>query len=125
MTIVDTPFLCATVVEDGIVLIEGRSGVNIDAQKARHVNELIAKAMPGKYGFVINRKEDYSIIPVEVYEVLNGMDRLEAIAVVTHRESSSVFAAIEKSLFHRQFKLCGDVDSARAWVRSVITAAGA
>jgi len=82
MKYIDTDAVHMTILDDSVVLVEARHGVEISSVNARVANELIAREMPGNYGMIINRKEDYSIVPVDVYEVLNRMDRLKAIALV-------------------------------------------
>ena len=44
--------------------------------------------MSGHYGMIIDRKSDYSIVPIDVYEVLNGLEKLKAIAVVVRNEQN-------------------------------------
>lgn len=117
---IDTPTSRISVVEDNVVLIRAREGVIIDGEQSRHANKLIADAVPGNYGIIIDRKEDYSIVPAEVYEILNSMDRLKAIAIVTHRDSSFTFALVEKPFYHGHFKVFSDMEEARAWIKKVL-----
>ncbi|NIQ11611.1 MAG: hypothetical protein GWO08_17490, partial [Gammaproteobacteria bacterium] len=69
---------------------------------------------------IIDRKEDYSIVPVDVYEVLNGFEKLKAIAIVIYKETSAPNVAIEEYLFNGRMKLFSDVEEAEAWLRTVV-----
>lgn len=117
---IETPTLTIHVLDDTTVVLEGRPGVNIDARHARRDNELIAGLMPGDYGIIIDRKADYSIAPVEVYEVLNAMTRLKAIAIVAHRPITAATAPAEKPLYRGLFRTFLSVDDAHAWLKSVL-----
>ena len=69
---------------------------------------------------IIDRKEDYSIIPVDVYEVINSMDRLKAIAIVLYNETAKLGMATEKHLFNGSLAVFDNVEVARVWLKDVV-----
>jgi hypothetical protein len=109
-----------TVLDDVTVLVEGLPDVEITAAHAQRDNDLIATLMKGDYGMIVDRKADYSIVPVQVYRILNGMPRLRAVAIVSHRPLTTLSAATERPLYKGHFMSFGDVESAHAWILSVV-----
>lgn len=114
-------FIHIYVLDDKTVMVEVIDGVEIDAIKARRANEMIARAMPGDYGMIINRKADYSIVPLDVYKILNSIPTLKAIAIVIHNGRNFLPIITEKKLFARELEVFDSVDSARQWLKHVIT----
>ena len=120
MKTIDTPTVRISVLDEQVVLVEARHGVNIDAAESRRDSEAMSAAMPGDYGMIIDRKEDYSIVPAHVYAVLNSNPRLKAIAIVVHREMTMVTAPGERPFFRGAFKVFLRVEDAQAWIKSVL-----
>jgi len=96
----DTDFVHISILDAKTVLIKTMEGVEIDLKKSKYANELIASEMPGNYGMIIDREADYSIVPVDVYNVLNSSKKLKAIAVVVHRKNSAFPISVEQALFN-------------------------
>lgn len=113
-------FIHIQVLDNKTVLVEVVDGVEIDAIKARRANEMIARTMPGNYGMIINRKADYSIVPLDVYRVLNSISTLKAIAIVIHNGRNFLPIITEKKLFARELAVFDSIDSARQWLSQVI-----
>jgi hypothetical protein len=122
MKTIETEQVTATILSDRIVLVRAKSGVEINWENARHGNRLIADAMPGDYGQIIDREEDYSVAPVEVFTILNANGKLKALAIVVHRESSLHTAEIDKRFSKKPLEVFTSVDQARAWLEQVLDA---
>jgi len=121
MTSFEFDFIHIQVLDDKTVLVEAVDGIEIDAIKARRANEAIARAMPGNYGMIINRKADYSIVPLDVYKVLNSIPTLKALAIVIRNGRNFLPIITEKKLFARELEVFDSIDSARQWLSQVIT----
>jgi len=101
-------------------LVEAKYGVEINGVNSKVANDLIASEISGNYGLIFNRKKDYSIVPVDVYEVLNSMDRLKAIAVVLYNETSKLGIVTEQHLFNGMLAIFDNVEDARAWLKVTV-----
>jgi len=120
MTEFELDFINIYILDDKTVMVEAIDGVEIDAIKARRANDMIARAMPGDYGMIINRKADYSIVPLDVYRILNSIPTLKAIAIVIHKRRNFLPIITEKKLFERELEVFDSVDTARQWLAHVI-----
>lgn len=112
-----TPLVTATLVTDQVVLIDAHEGVEITAEAGLKSNQMIMDALPGDFGFIFNRKADYSIDPVPVYQMLNGLGRVKAIAIVYHRNMTRGMLPLEKDLFNGPLEGFGNVDDAVSWMK--------
>jgi hypothetical protein len=121
MKYVETDFNHISILDDIAVLIEAIDGVDICAEKAKYANDLIEKEMPANYGLIIDRKADYSIVPVEVYNALNKYERLKAIAIVLQNKRNFLPVTTEKKLFKGQLEVFKTIKEAHAWITGVIT----
>lgn len=117
---IETASATATILSDRLVLVRAKSGVEINQENASRGGKLIENAMPGDYGQIIDRAEDYSIAPVEVLQILNQNPKLRAIAIVVHRESSRQTAELGRRLFKGQFAVFSSIEQARQWLESVL-----
>lgn len=120
METIETEAATATILSNRIVLVRAKSGVEINGGNARRGNQLIADAMPGDYGQIIDRREDYSVAPVEVFPLLNANPKLKALAIVVHRESSLRTAEIDKRFFKKQLQVFTSLDEAKAWLEELL-----
>jgi hypothetical protein len=102
------------------VLVEAMDGVNINLAKSIYANQLIANEMPGDYGMIIDRKADYSIVPVDVYNVLNSFERLKAIALVVHNKKSYFPVTAEKKLYLGKLEIFQTVIQAHKWLEETL-----
>lgn len=117
---IETATATATILSDTLVLVRAKSGVEINQDNASRGDKLIEDAMPGDYGQIIDRTEDYSIAPVEVFQILNQNPKLKAIAIVVHRETSLQTAALGKRLFDGEFAVFTSIEQARQWLENVL-----
>lgn len=120
MKVIETAAATATILSDSIVLVRAKSGVEINLKNASRGDKLIEEAMPGDYGQIIDRAEDYSVAPVEVFQILNRNPKLKAIAIVAHRENSVKTAEIDKRLFKGETAVFSTVQDARSWLEEIL-----
>ena len=85
--------------DDHTVVAEASYGVNIDADKAQYAIELIEKELSHDYAMILDRKADYSIMPIEVYELFNSRERLKAIAIIEHKKPNILSGNLEQRIF--------------------------
>ena len=111
----------AKFLNDHIVLVQMNEGTEVNREIALQGNKAIANAMPGDYGMIIDRQADYSLMPVEVFEVLNSISTLKAIAIVAHRQSTAEFIKFEKRMFKNSLELFVDIESAEAWIEQTLS----
>ncbi len=114
--VIETDILTATFHSDTVVTVRGKPHVHIDREKSAHSNQLIQDLMPGNYGMIIDREEDYSITPVEVFEILNNIEKLKAIAIVVHRNSSAKATNIDKLFSKIPLEVFFSVAEAKNWL---------
>lgn len=120
--IIELEALTIAFIDDVTVLVRAKPEVTIDFDKAKETNELIQDSMPGDYGMIIDREADYSIMPVEVFGVLNKIEKLKAIAIVAHRNSSLTTAKIDKLLFKKQLDVFFSLTEAHRWIQETLDA---
>ena len=116
MKYIDTDFIHISILDAKTVLVEAMYGVDIDLEKSRYANQLIANEMPANYGMIIDRKADYSIVPVDVYNVLNSFERLKAIALVVHNNKSYFPVSVEQKLYQGQLEVFQTINQAHRWI---------
>lgn len=120
MKTIETPAAIATILDERMVLIRAKSGVEINHRGAAEGDRLVSEAMAGDYGLIIDRREDYSVQPVEVFRILNQNKKLKAIAIVAHRPSTVQNAEIDRRLFRGKLAVFGDLDTARNWLNAAL-----
>jgi Fe2+ or Zn2+ uptake regulation protein len=76
--------------------------------------------MPGNYGMIIDRKADYSIVPVDVYNVLNSLEQLKAIAIVVHNKKSFFPLSAEQKLYQGKLEVFHTISEARQWIEEIL-----
>lgn len=113
---IDIHFALIRIMDTQTVLIQARDGVEIDAGKSQKVLELIAKEMPADYGIIVDRKADYSIVPLEVYRALNETDNLKAIAIALNGKRSVLPENTEKNLFRGELAIFQTIAEAHEWI---------
>jgi len=120
MKYLDTDFIHISILDNKTVLVEAMEGVEINLEKSKYANELIESEMPGNYGMIINRKADYSIVPVDVYNILNSLKKLKAIAIVVYNRRNFLPVETEKKLFKGRLEVFNSVQEAHQWVSQVL-----
>jgi hypothetical protein len=120
MKYIATDFIHISILDAQSVLVEAMDTVEIDLEKSKYANELIENEMPGDYGMIIDRKADYSIVPVDVYDILNKIQKLKAIAIVTHNKRSYFPVSIEQKLYKGKFGTFQSIKQAHEWIIQVL-----
>lgn len=116
---IDTDYVHITILDNKSVLVEAMEGVEIDSEKAGIANKLISDEMKTDYGMIINRKADYSIVPHQVYAVLNSIDNLKAIAIVVYKENFLPLAS-EQKFFNNKLEAFETIQEAHKWLSNVL-----
>jgi len=117
---IETDFIHISILDSRTVLVEAMEGVDINLEKSKYANQLIANEMPGNYGMIIDRKADYSIVPVDVYNVLNSFERLKAIAIVVHNKKSYFPVSAEQQLYKGKLKVFQTINQAHKWLKEIL-----
>jgi hypothetical protein len=117
---INTDFIHISFIDNKTALLEAVEGVEIDKTKSKNIIKLIEKELSGNFGFVIDRKSDYSIAPIEVYTNLNQCNRLKAVAIVVHNKTNFLPSDYEKRFYKGEIKIFEDVSDAHAWITSVV-----
>jgi len=121
MKYINTDFINVCILDNKTVLVEVLDGVEIDDKKSKYANELIQNEMPGNYGMIIDRKSDYSIVPVEVYRNLNENKKLKAIAIVLHNKTNFLPITTEQDLYNGKLEMFEYIKDAHEWLASVLS----
>jgi len=108
----------ATVINERVVILRGKPGVEINRQTASSVLTGVEQLVPGEFGLIIDRKADYSVAPVETFDVLNNTPRLKAVAMVTYRPTTTSLAQLDQRLYKGQLKIFNALDAAEAWINA-------
>ena len=117
---IDTDFIHINILDSKAVLLEAVEAVNIDKKKSKNIIKLVENEMSGNFGFIIDRKSDYSITPIEVYANLNQCDRLKAIAIVEHNKTNFLLIDYEKKFYKGEIKIFEYIRDAHESVTSVV-----
>lgn len=120
MKYIDTDFVHISILDDKTVLVEAIDGVEIDDEKSRYANSLIEREMPGEYGMIIDRKSDYSIVPLDVYRNLNNIKNLKAIAIVVHNKMNFLPIDSEKRMYNGELEVFQYIKEAHEWINRVV-----
>jgi len=120
MKILETDYMKLTILNNKIVLVDVADGIEITKEKTQLGIAMVEKEMPGDYGVIINRKEDYSFIPVDVYSVHNSHPRMKAIALVIYDNRIVLPVATEQRLFKGKLEAFNSVKLAKEWIDSAV-----
>lgn len=105
---------------ENIVLVEAKYGVEINKEKSLRSNQMIVDEMGQDYGMIVDRKLDYSIDPVSIYQLLNSIEPLRAIAIVLHKESHLSMIAMEQKLFKGPLEVFWNINDAKTWLENTL-----
>ena len=117
---IDTDFIHICILDNKTVLVEAVDGVEIDSEKSRYANCLIENEMPGNYGMIIDRKADYSIVPLDVYRNLNNIKKLKAIAIVVNNKTNFLPISSEKRMYNGELEVFQYIEEAREWISRIV-----
>ena len=120
MKYIDTDFVHISILDSKTILLEPLDGVEIDDEKSRYANKLIEDAMPGNYGMIIDRKSSYSISPIEVYNNLNKIKKLKAIAIVVHNKTNFLPITSEQRFYNGKLEAFEYIRDAHEWLATTV-----
>ena len=116
----DIQFAHIKILDTQTVLVQAKDGIEIDEKKSQIALTLIENEMPADYGLIIDRKADYSIVPIDVYRTLNESNSLKAIAIVLNGKRSVLPDNLEKNLFKGELAVFQTIDEAHEWLSRTI-----
>lgn len=122
MTVLKTDFGQFIFLDEHTVVAEANHGVNIDGSKVQHAIDLIENELSGDYAIILERKEDYSVMPVEVYQFFASVERLKALAIVSYKGRDFLPDNMEKTIYKGRVEKFTSVDQAHAWIKSIFSA---
>ena len=120
MKYIDTDFIHICILDDHTALVKAIDGVEIDDEKSKYANKLIENEMPDNYGMIIDRKADYSIVPIDVYRNLNKIEKLKAIAIVVHNKTNFLPIESEKRFFNGKLEVFEYIKEAHEWITTTV-----
>lgn len=115
----ETDFGRFVFLDDHTVVAEAYRSVNIDGQKAKSAIALIEQELPGDYVMVLDRKADYSVAPIEVYEFFASIKRLKALAIVNYRRRGFLPEDMERRIYGGQIENFTSIEDAHDWAKSL------
>lgn len=117
---IETQHVVCHILSDHTAMIRAKAGANINGETALEATGFIAKSMPGDYAIIIDREEDYSITPVPVFNVINKMEHLKALAIVTHMDHSATMTDLDRMLYKGELEVFDSVESAQEWIDTLL-----
>ena len=114
-TTVDLDFVQIEVY-DHYALLTIKEGTVLDVSKLEQLFEVFEVHFPNQpFGYISDRKFDFSVNPTCYLEVSNH-ERLKAIAVLCHKESSYETAKFEKAFYKRPFEAFFTLEECKNWI---------
>ena len=106
-----------TFLDEHTVVAEAYKGVEIDAEKVKQAIELIESELSGEYGMILDRKSEYSIMPIEVYEFFASIERLKVLSIVSYRIHDALPEGTEEAIYGKNIKKFNSIESAHEWMK--------
>ena len=105
--------------DEHTVVAAANEGVNIDSAKIQYAINLIEKELPGEYAIILDRKSDYSVVPVEVYTFFSNVKRLKALAIVRYAAREFLPHNMEQRIFKRKIEKFTSINDAHEWINNI------
>lgn len=105
--------------DEHTVVATAHSNVEIDGEKVKRAISLIEDELPGDYAMILDRKEDYSVVPVEVYKYFGSLERLKAIAIVMHSNREFLPDNMEQRIFGGSIVKFNSIEEAHNWLKDM------
>jgi len=99
-------------IDENIVLFEAAAEAIIDKKAVQYFYNEIEQHVDGNYSLVINRKNKYQLLRIEVFNVINNQSRLMGLAIVAAKDSARKMAEIEISLCQKPFAIFSNINDA-------------
>jgi len=103
------------ILNERTVVACANEGENINLAKAKIAINLIEKALPAEFVLIMDRKNHYSIEPVEVYKYFGQVVRLRGIAIVTYRSPDFLPDNMEQRIAQVEMRKFSSVEDALMW----------
>lgn len=107
--------------DDTTVVARANSEVTIDGAKVREAISMIEHELPAAYALILDRKHDYAVVPIEVYQYLSSLPRLKAIAIVRYKMRDFLPENMERKLFTGELEKFTSIDDAHIWARGLFS----
>lgn len=105
---------------DRIVLMEGKTNVNISIRNGMSILVDVARAVGFRpVVYISNRINAYSVDPND-YKYLEMIPNLKGIAIVTYNEYSYNTARMEENFIKKPFRVFSKLEVAKTWANYVI-----
>lgn len=117
--IIESDFGRFTFLDEHAVVATANSGVNIDAEKVQQAVDIIERELPGDYVIILDRKVDYSVMPLEVYKYFASVDRLKALAIVSYRDREFLPNNMERRIYAGRTEKFSCINDAHDWVKKL------
>jgi len=108
-----------TFLDDHTVVATANDGVNIDGEKVQYAINLIEQRLPGDYAIILERKSDYSVVPVEVYTIFSNLERLKALAIVRYSTHEFLPDNMEQRISRKKIEKFTSISDAHDWINSI------
>ena len=116
----ETDFGKFTFLDEYIVVAEAYSGVNIDASKVSRAIALIENEINGDYAMILDRKSDYSVVPIEVYNYFASVKRLKMIAIVSYRSPDFLPNNMENRIYKGRMEKFASIGEAHSRIKKCL-----
>lgn len=110
-----------TLLDDQTVVATAKEGANIDGAKVKIAIDLIESELPGDYSLILERKYDYSVMPVEVYKFFASLKKLKAIAIIANSDRTFLPDNMEQRIFGRDLEMFPTIEKAYEWINSLLS----
>ena len=123
MKTIDLDFGQFVFLDDHAVIAAANEGANIGPGHAQKAVEMIEEKLPGDYALILDRKADYSVMPLEVYRYFDSLKRLKAIAIVKYKDRDFLPNDMESLLYSGMIKKFDSIEDAHHWVKALFNQA--
>ena len=97
-----------TLLSSNIMLMVAKPDVEITIEDAKHSKQIADIACYGDYGYLLDRRNTYSV-KYGTYLYLGNNPRLKCIAVVSYRKHTDIIFSLEKNFVDKPFERFHDV----------------
>lgn len=101
--------------QDNIVEVETKEGIEVTEQNANEVYRLIEQSLIGDYKILIHRKNSYSVTP-GAYQAMNQRPQLQKIAIVVKTPVAEKVAMLEQSWCKKPLQIFATAMEAFHWL---------
>ena len=103
--------------DEKIVVVETKPGVIVEGSMVKAALDLIEKQIAADYSVIINRKNEYKLMRLEIYNETNHRQRLIGIAIVTHSKAAEMLTDLEIPLSQKKIAKFSNLEDAISWAK--------